>query len=107
DLDQHLYLHELGADERQLIGRPDTYIALSKKAASSPRAANTAVATPIYTRTKVLAIDEEGYLRILDRHSRKLITVIEILSPANKGSDRPDYLAKRQKYLSAGVGLVE
>jgi hypothetical protein len=37
------------------------------------------------------------------------VTVLELLSPANKtsGKDRDAYLAKRQDYLHAGTNLVE
>ncbi len=109
DLDEHVYLHELDAHERQLIGRPDNYIAVSKHPSWQFESSTATLAPPLYTRTKVIAIDRErmAFLKILDRRSRELVTVIEILSPANKGSDRADYLDKRQKYLDAGVGLVE
>lgn len=36
-----------------------------------------------------------------------LVTVIELLSPANKGSGRLAYVAKRSDFLSAGVNVVE
>ena len=37
----------------------------------------------------------------------QLITVIEVLSPANKGHHRDAYRAKRADYVSAGVNVVE
>ncbi len=37
----------------------------------------------------------------------RLITVIEVLSPANKKHHRADYVAKRADYVSAGVNVVE
>ncbi len=36
-----------------------------------------------------------------------LVTVIEIASPANRGSRRLEYLTKRADYLAAGVNVVE
>lgn len=37
----------------------------------------------------------------------KLVTVIEVLSPANKSSLRESYLAKRRDFLHSGVNVVE
>ena len=41
------------------------------------------------------------YLRITDSQRRKLVTVLELLSPSNKnsGKNRPHYLEKRNEYL--------
>lgn len=43
------------------------------------------------------------------RQDRKLVTVIELLSPVNKrlGAGRDDYLAKRNAYLNSTINLVE
>ena len=57
------------------------------------------------------AIRREGprYLKIIDRRNRRVVTAVEILSPANKskGEDRELYLVKRNEYLATGVNLVE
>lgn len=48
------------------------------------------------------------YLEVLDRHSRRVITVIEVLSPWNKASGGyEEYLLKRDDLLDGGVNLVE
>ena len=56
-------------------------------------------------------VREKGspYLKIVDREHRRLVTVVEMLSPANKqpGKDREAYLLKRGEYLANGVNLVE
>jgi len=58
-----------------------------------------------------LAIDVErsSYIEIRDPRDRQLITVIELLSPANKrpGPDRDHYLAKRRQIFSSNVHFVE
>ena len=48
-------------------------------------------------------------LQIIDRHTHRVITVIEMLSPANKlpGADREAYLTKRNDYLARGMNFVE
>src|SRR5262249_40379790 len=57
------------------------------------------------------AIDVErlAFLEIRDRKSRELITVIELLSPANKrpGPHREQYLSKRGQVLASPAHLVE
>ena len=56
-------------------------------------------------------VDEErlGYIEIRDKSSRELVTVVELLSPANKrpGADREQYLTKRRRLLQSSTHLVE
>lgn len=53
--------------------------------------------------------DSESWLEIRDRFDRRLITVIELLSPSNKtpGADRDAYLGKRRRVLASMAHLVE
>src|ERR1700756_959812 len=55
-IDQHMYIHELSAEERRFIGRG------------------------------IPAVDSEtlSFLEIRDRDKHELVTVIELLSPCNK-----------------------
>lgn len=57
----------------------------------------------------VVEIERESFVEIRDRRTRELITVIELLSPANKkpGPDREQYLAKRRQVLASPVHFVE
>lgn len=50
--------------------------------------------------------ETERWVQISDRHGR-VITVIEVLSPANKDEGRGAYRAKRRAYLNGGVNVVE
>jgi hypothetical protein len=56
-------------------------------------------------------VEEERlpYLEIIDRASRKVVTVVELLSPSNKQikSDRDQYRAKVQRILASDVNFVE
>lgn len=54
-------------------------------------------------------LESLSFLEIRDRRNRQSVTVIELLSPSNKrsGSDRDQYLAKRQLLLNSSVHLVE
>jgi hypothetical protein len=57
------------------------------------------------------SLTEKGipYLKIVDRANRRLVTVLELLSPANKapGKDRDAYLMKQCEYLATDVNVVE
>lgn len=54
-------------------------------------------------------IERVAFLEIRARRNRELVTVVELLSPANKrsGGDREQYLAKREALLGGRVHLVE
>lgn len=60
---------------------------------------------------KLPDVDEEhlSFLAIRDRKDRQLVTVVELLSPANKqaGTNREQYLAKRRQLRAGGINLVE
>jgi hypothetical protein len=105
--DKYVWIHEPDADERTRVVKPDAFIVQNRQRADI--GAPAAVSAP---QTVILpAIRREGnkYLKIMDAKSRRLITVVELLSPSNKqhGPDRDDYLTKRMDYLTAGVNLVE
>lgn len=57
------------------------------------------------------AIETRGkpFLKIIDARGKRVLTIIELLSPANKspGRGQEHYLAKRQEYLRGRVNLVE
>src|SRR5262249_40161893 len=56
-----------------------------------------------------LDVERLAFVEIRDRRNRELVTVVELLSPSNKraGSDRDQYLAKREQILSSTAHLVE
>ena len=108
-IDEHAYIHELPADNRRPLGRPDIAL-IEKRAMSDPASSRGVIQSPVYGAVP-LAVDIEGqsYLEVRDRTSREIITVIELLSPSNKrpGGDRTAYLAKRQEFLRSRAHLVE
>jgi hypothetical protein len=54
-------------------------------------------------------VESLSYLNVLDRESRELVTVVELLSPTNKrpGEYRAQYLAKRSAVRQSEAHLVE
>lgn len=63
------------------------------------------------TQVLLPAVRREGgkFIKIVDSKSRRVVTVLEILSASNKdaGPDRDAYLLKRSEYLATGVNLIE
>lgn len=106
-LEEYVFIHELGAEARKPIARPDVFIGTSESRQSATAIAS---AAPAYVNVPALAVDEErhSFLEIRDSQGFNLVTVIELLSPSNKsGDDRAAYLNKRRRILESGVNLVE
>jgi hypothetical protein len=107
EFDENVYVHELPAEERRLLGRSDLSL-VHNKAAVPYAAAGTALEAPTYARlSPSVDIERLSTIVIRDRQCRAIVTAIELLSPANKESDRQQYLRKRDEYISNGVCLVE
>ena len=104
----YVWIHEPDAESRRR--KPDVYV--SDHGSVLSRETSVATATSA-TRTKIvlppIPIMGTKYLRIVDVDNQRLVTVIELLSPANKqpGPDRQAYLSKRNEYLAANVNVVE
>jgi hypothetical protein len=107
---ERVYL--IDGTNRRLI-TPD--IALERQPGPRSRArpghGGTATATlcePVTLPLPALAEPRETYIEILHREDRSLVTVLELLSPANKESPgRGLYLAKRNALIVRDVSIVE
>ncbi|MFN3421735.1 MAG: DUF4058 family protein, partial [Armatimonadota bacterium] len=69
-----------------------------------------ATSTPAVVRLALTQKREQVYLEIRERETRRLVTVIELLSPSNKRFGSPawgDYLKKRDAIFASDVHLVE
>jgi len=107
-IDEHVFIHELDQDERAFIGRSDVFAGSRVDegvAATSP----SSIAAPC--KVELVGVDFErlSFLELRDRKSRRLVTVIGVLSPSNKyaGADREQFLAKRVELLKSDVNYVE
>lgn len=105
-VDRYIWLHEPDADTRVRLGKPDVFVGERGQQAEGPGAI---LQAPAIVTLPVVRRQGNRYLRIIDRRSRRVVTVIELLSPSNKepGEDREAYLAKRHEYLAMGTNLVE
>jgi Protein of unknown function (DUF4058) len=109
-VDQYVWLHEPDLDTRRRLGKPNAFVTDEAEPTAGPVAsALAALAAPAVSTLPVVRRTGPRYVRITDPEHRRVVTVIELLSPSNKDSagDRDAYLAKRNEYLATGVNLVE
>ena len=108
-IDEHVFIHEAPNESRTVLGRADVLVATGRPAAETQAVAPTAIAAPEQIALPAPDVERLSYLEIRDRRDRKLVTVIELLSPSNKysGTDREQYLHKRGQLLASRTHLVE
>jgi len=114
------YEESLFIDENQMLEKQQLF-AVADLAVSEPKSKRRPVRggggtalleAPPAPFTATLPMHIQGkhhWLTIRDSKTRKIITVIEVLSPTNKrpGADRERYLAKRRRILGSKAHLVE
>ncbi len=107
-LGEHLYLEEVGGD-RELIGAADVDLTPDPRAKGGVPGGRGAVATAVEVTIPRLVTVRNGYLEVYDRNRKKIVTVIEILSPTNKyaGAGRDKFTRKRRRLLRSDVNYVE
>lgn len=109
-LDDHDYIHELAANDRRLLGRSDISAASDGSSEAGPNPSTATISAPVVGHVELeFDLERESSIEIRDRESQRLVTVIELLSPANKrpGGDREAFLAKRREILNSDVHLIE
>ena len=108
EIEEHDWLQVEEKEDRELLGKPDVFLMRANGASRTGKRGGIAVAEP--TTHAVLPQGRrrtQKYVKIVARDNVTVVTVIEILSPANKSSGRATYLAKREEYFAARTNLVE
>jgi hypothetical protein len=107
-LGERVYLVEHDPEARRL-GYPG--VAVTEGELSAPgavRAAGAATLEPVTIPLRILEGPRETYIEILHQPERRLVTALELLSPANKEQPgRTEYLAKRRALLYQDVHVIE
>jgi hypothetical protein len=112
-IDTEVYIQDVGGEDRLMMGRPDVHVDLL--ASSEVRKAETAAArqrtaAPAYSIVPT-TIDEVRvpFLKIEDTKERRVVTVVELLSPSNKldKENRAVYLAKRRRLFRSQAHFIE
>ncbi len=107
-IDRYVWLEETESETRTRKRARDVYV--TENGSPSTSAPGTAtLAAPAIVTLPALRRNGPRYIRIVDRDRQRLVTVIEILSPANKaaGPDRDAYMTKRNEYLATHTNLIE
>jgi len=110
DIEKRVY--EISGENSLLVGIPDVTVQRSP-IQTNPNSSNIAVAAPPVTALKVrlpVPVEfREAYLEVRDTETREVVTVIEVLSPANKrpGKGREMYEEKREKVFGSRTQMVE
>lgn len=102
-------------DELRRVLVPDVRVREgSGKAASPPQEAATATAVASPPANPIIVSIEhepvtEGFIEIIESDGGRVVTIIEVVSPANKfaGEGHEKYLKKQREMKEAGVNIVE
>jgi hypothetical protein len=108
-IDERLSLTELMVED-VAVRRPDVTVIRTTHPAPHQQlsAPGAAVAEPVRLPTVISETFPEAYLKVLHRPDESVVTVIELLSPANKtDAGRGEYLVKRNALLKQPIHLVE
>jgi hypothetical protein len=108
-IEVRLYLHELSVEERRFAGRTDVGVTEVLSAEKKATAGPALLPAPMDLLLPTVDVQRESFLEIHDRRDRRLVTVLELLSPANKtpGPDHDAYVGKRRSFLASRTHFVE
>jgi hypothetical protein len=102
---------QLSGEDALLIGIPDVTVSRAKSIPETERPVAVAVPStqPVPVMVPMPIEVQEGYLEVREVATQEVVTVIEVLSPANKrpGRGRESYLQKRERVLGSPTHLVE
>jgi hypothetical protein len=103
-----LILHELSADEPHFVDVADVGV-LNPRNRSESSSGTALAPAPLRLELPAVEVERHRYLEIRDKRNRKVVTVLELLSPTNKssGADRDAYLGKRNEYIANQINFVE
>ena len=107
-IEENVFIHEPAASERFPLGRPD--LSVHRGVDHAAPGATAVVAAPATVGMPVVVEEEQlPYLEIRDRLGHEVVTILELLSPANKttGPNREQYLAKVNRVLASRTNFVE
>lgn len=107
-VETRLLIHEFAASGRRFLGVGDVGVSARSGRGRAARA-SAVLDAPVHLQLPAVEITKQRFLEIRDTRGRRLVTVIELLSPSNKtpGVDRDAYLAKRAELLQSQSHFIE
>jgi hypothetical protein len=109
-IEERVYVEHTEPVPARQVFRPDIAIHTEPVNEARAQSGRAAVAEPAILTLPMPTEQRERYIAILSLPNRELVTVIELLSPANKRASadgRREYLRKREQILQSVVHLVE
>jgi hypothetical protein len=109
-IEERVYVERTEPMPARQVFRPDVVIHTEAVDKTTAQESPVAVAEPAILTLPIPTEQRERYIAVVSLPGRELVTVIELLSPANKraGADgRREYLRKREQILQSAVHLVE
>jgi hypothetical protein len=109
-IEERVYVEHTEPVPARQVFRPDVVIHTESGSEARVQATRAALAEPAILTLPMPVEQRERYIAIVSLPNREMVTVIELLSPANKraGADgRREYLRKREQILQSAVHLVE
>lgn len=109
DVEERVYV-ERDPDDPVMAIRPDAAVVDTGRAVSCGSGKMATAVAPVECMIPMPEEVREVYLTIRRKDGRKIVTVIEVLSPANKrpgANGFAQYLEKRDKVLASSASLVE
>jgi hypothetical protein len=105
--DIHVWLDAPAPRKRLRKLKPDVFVTGAETDFAPGNLAT--IAAPSTSTLRAVRRTGNRYLKIKETKTERVVTVIELLSPANKrrGADHDDYLAKRNSYFADRINLVE
>jgi hypothetical protein len=105
-IEEHLYVQEAPGLPHRAGPRAD--VGIKPSGPPAPPGRSLAVLdAPARIHLPWPEVEHQAFLEIRDHSSRELVTVLELLSPTNKGRHREQYLLKRDQVLVSTAHLVE
>jgi hypothetical protein len=108
-VEPRLYIHELSEEERRFLGKGDLGITKKKGRRQRSSATREVLTAPMQLTLPTTVEERINALEIHDKRNRRVVTVVELLSPTNKtsGEDYSAYNSKRRNILKSRTHLVE
>jgi hypothetical protein len=108
-IEMQLYRRELPEDHLRHFGESDLGIGQIPQPRESSSPSSCVLSAPVRLTLPTVVTERHTWLEIRARDDRRLVTVLELLSPSNKaaGPDHEDYLRKRNRILRSQTHLVE
>jgi hypothetical protein len=108
-LEVRVYLQLLDREDRWMLGKGDIGIVSDPGKETFAPVAPAIMNAPLLLESPIYEEQKDLSVEILDRKTRRVVTVIELLSPSNKtvGKDYESYQAKRTRLFSSRTHFVE